>query len=577
VRPAKEALVSVIVPCYNQGHFLPEAIESALKQTYKCFEIIVVDDGSTDNTAEVAASYPGLRYVHQTNQGLAAARNTGILHSTGAYLVFLDADDRLLPNALECGVDYLNTHPQCVFVSGHYRYIAANGTVLPTWLEQRLGQENCVISGDSQLIGADGAVRRTIPRQRIASDHYTALLQRNYIAMHATVMYRRTVFDAVGGFDPSLRACEDYECYLRIARQFPIACHNQVIAEYRRHEHNMTHNSGFMLTWALAVLHSQWVHVAGKPVYETAYKIGEKFWQHHYAKQSLKEALAHLKTGALVPALQATDVLRRYGWSQLYWAGQHALMVARRRLNTGWQRLHRWPIGPVDFGTLRRVVPFNSSTSTQTGQSVEHYYLDRFLSCYAESIQGDVLEIGQCAVAHRLTTGRQLYTGAVSQSPENPPRITIVDDLPAVDGLPADSYDCLILPHCLQRVYELQAAIRTAYRLLRPGGVLLATFPGISIYQPPDTAYWACTAHLAQRLFAEAFPPLQLTVETYGNVLAAMAFLYGIPAQELRPEELNYRDLHYQMLVAVRAVKPRKPPITHGRENAITDRIKTGS
>jgi glycosyltransferase involved in cell wall biosynthesis len=560
---AKEAFVSVIIPCYNQCHFLHEAIKSVLKQTYNYFEIIVVNDGSTDNTAEVAACYPGLHYIRQNNQGLAAARNTGVLYSTGAYLVFLDADDRLLPIALECGVDYLSTHPQCAFVSGHYRRIAADGTVIPTCLEQRLGNEHCFISGDYKLIGPDESVLRTWPQRRITSDHYTALLQRNYIAMHATVMYQRAVFDAVGGFDPALRACEDYEFYLRIARQFPIACHDHIIAEYRQHDSNMTQYSAFMLTWALAVLHSQWVHVAGNPVYEIAYKIGEKLWQYCYAKQSLKETLIHLKKGALVAALKATSVFWRYGWSQLHWVGHYALAIAQNRLAAGWRRLHQLPIGHVDLGDLHRLTPLSDANGAQMGQSIDRYYLDRFLYGYANDIQGCVLEVGNRAVAQQLP-GRQWQTAAAPQSPAANPRITIVDDLSAADGLPADSYDCLILPHCLQRVYELKTAIRAAYRLLRPGGVLLATFPGISIHQSADTAYWACTAHLAQRLFAEAFPLPQLTVETYGNVLATMAFLHGVPALELCPKELDYRDTHYQILVAVRAVKPQGLPQAFG-------------
>ena len=128
-------LVSVVIPCYNQAHFLTEAIESVLAQTSRQFEIIVVDDGSTDNTAEVAARYPGIGYLRQDNQGLAAARNTGLRHSQGDYLVFLDADDRLLPAALESGLDYLSAHPACAFVWGHYLRFTSDGSVLPTCRE----------------------------------------------------------------------------------------------------------------------------------------------------------------------------------------------------------------------------------------------------------------------------------------------------------------------------------------------------------------------------------------------------------------------------------------------------------
>src|SRR5436190_3159495 len=97
------AAVSVVIPCYNQSHFLQEAIESVLAQSHQNFEIIVVDDGSTDNTSQIARTYPRVRYIYQNNSGLAAARNTGIKHSKGTFVVFLDADDRLKSCALETG------------------------------------------------------------------------------------------------------------------------------------------------------------------------------------------------------------------------------------------------------------------------------------------------------------------------------------------------------------------------------------------------------------------------------------------------------------------------------------------
>src|SRR5918995_1252705 len=113
-------LVSVVIPCYNQAHFLVEAIESVLAQSYPRFEIVVVDDGSTDDTSEVAARYPGVRYVYQNNQGVSAARNSGLARSEGEYVVFLDADDRLLPEALEAGLRCLEARPECAFVSGYF-------------------------------------------------------------------------------------------------------------------------------------------------------------------------------------------------------------------------------------------------------------------------------------------------------------------------------------------------------------------------------------------------------------------------------------------------------------------------
>ncbi len=99
VRKDEEALVSVVIPCYKQAHFLPEAIKSVLAQTYSGVEAIVVDDGSPDNTSEVACRHRDVRCIRQQNQGLSGARNTGLRESRGSFVMFLDADDRLLRNA----------------------------------------------------------------------------------------------------------------------------------------------------------------------------------------------------------------------------------------------------------------------------------------------------------------------------------------------------------------------------------------------------------------------------------------------------------------------------------------------
>ena len=105
-------MISVVIPCYNQGRYLEEAVTSAVSGPHRV-EVIVVDDGSTDETPQVAARHPGLRYVRQDNRGLAAARNRGLAESTGDLVVFLDADDRLMPRGLDTGARALAAHPNC--------------------------------------------------------------------------------------------------------------------------------------------------------------------------------------------------------------------------------------------------------------------------------------------------------------------------------------------------------------------------------------------------------------------------------------------------------------------------------
>lgn len=282
VRNGMRPLVSVIITSYNQARFLGDAIESVLTQSYSQFEVIVVDDGSTDNVLEVVARYPRLRYIRQDNQGLSAARNTGLRESNGAYVVFLDADDRLLPIAVETGVNCLRAHPKCGFVSGHYSVIKSDGSPKP------LRQAPCV-----------------------ERDHYHALLCKNYIGMHATVMYRREIFESIGKFNTSLRACEDYDLYLRIAARVPVYCHDKLIAEYRQHGANMSRNHQLMLESALSVLQSQWKYIKGRKEYEKAYRTGIKFWRSLFGDPLVSEVGRRLAHGEWRQALKGMLALLR--------------------------------------------------------------------------------------------------------------------------------------------------------------------------------------------------------------------------------------------------------------------------
>jgi len=220
-------LVSIIIPCYNYGHFLAEAVESVQRQTYTAKEIIIIDDGSTDNTKDVAACYPEVIYIYQENQGLSAARNTGIKMSQGAYLIFLDADDWLLPGALCVGVASLLHHSHAAFaVGGHIR----------VYMDGKAIEEKSLC---------------------ISSDPYTSLLASgNYLGMISAVMFARWVLNNYA-FDTSLKNCEDYDLYLNITRQHSIVQHNHVISAYRIHTTSMSATTAAMLNGALLVLDRQ--------------------------------------------------------------------------------------------------------------------------------------------------------------------------------------------------------------------------------------------------------------------------------------------------------------------------------
>jgi glycosyltransferase involved in cell wall biosynthesis len=295
------ALVSVIIPCYNQAGYLAEAIESVFAQSYRRLEIIVVDDGSTDDTSRVATKYPDVTLISQRNSGLSAARNAGIHASRGEYLVFLDADDRLLPVALETGTDRLNAHPDSVFAYGRYSLITEDGKRIP-W---------------SPSASAQGEPYLRPP--------YLRLLSRNYIGMHAAVMYRRTIFDEVGCFDTSLAACEDYEMFLRITRNHAIYCHGETIAEYRQHEANMSLKFDLMLKHAVSVLRSQRKYVHGNSLALEAYRAGLQNWRDSYGKKLFSAMRWRVNAREWRQAISGGLTLLRYDPARVAYSAHNAL------------------------------------------------------------------------------------------------------------------------------------------------------------------------------------------------------------------------------------------------------------
>lgn len=263
----KDELVSVVIPCYNQAHFLGEAIESVLAQTYRCFEVIVVDDGSRDEVDAVSARFPGITYFRQPNQGVSGARNAGLKVSRGAYVVFLDADDRLLPEALSIGVENLKSHPDCAFVWGQCRHSNKAGEPIPA-----------------------------PPKPWIKQEHYVNLLRTNYIRTPGVVMYRRAVFDAVGGFDPELQGGEDYDLHLRIAREFPVHGHNRVVLVYRVHQSSAMHSSARIFQDTMKALKRQRRFVKRNQLRREAYASGMKAWRQLFGERlwiELRERLKH--------------------------------------------------------------------------------------------------------------------------------------------------------------------------------------------------------------------------------------------------------------------------------------------
>jgi glycosyltransferase involved in cell wall biosynthesis len=298
-----ERRVAVVIPCYNGGRFLREAIESVLHQTWPAVEIAVVNDGSTDDTADIARSYEQVRYVEQRNQGAPAARNAGIRSSSSEFLVFLDADDRLQPHALATGVQALTANPSWAFVSGGVRVIAE-----------------------------DGSAQRVPEHQPRSGDPYIQLLRSNYIWTPGVVMYRRDVLRTVGGYVTWAGASADYELNVRIARRFPIGRHGQVVLDYRQHPSSMSSDVRYMLKSSVTVRRAERRHACRSAEARQAWQEGIATVQTDYGGRLLTQMKRDLRVaGRRGRALIGVWYVARYYPAGLRRLARAVLRRAARR------------------------------------------------------------------------------------------------------------------------------------------------------------------------------------------------------------------------------------------------------
>ncbi|MEO7338921.1 MAG: methyltransferase domain-containing protein [Caldimonas sp.] len=212
----------------------------------------------------------------------------------------------------------------------------------------------------------------------------------------------------------------------------------------------------------------------------------------------------------------------------------------------------------LDFGDLRRVTPIDSHFGGGRGKPVDRHYIEHFLEANTGDIRGRVLEVADSCYTTRYGGGHVTRSDIIHADNGNPDA-TVVADLAEGFDIPSDSFDCFICTQTLTYIYPIQSAIATIHRILKPGGVLLTTVPGISQISPYDRdrwgEYWRFTTQSLRRLLGEAFPAENVSVEAYGNVLASTAFLQGLAVEDLRLEELDHHDQRYEMLVTGRAVK----------------------
>lgn len=243
-------LVSVVVPNYNHGRYLGDAIESILAQTYRQYEIIVVDDGSTDNSRKVAAEYGDqIRYIYKDNAGLSAARNTGLRHAQGEFIALLDADDMYEPDFMERLVHILSANDNVDGVYCGYRFVDQYGVALPQ------------------------AETRVIPSEQLYE-----VMKRGNFWVPESVMMRRSCYITAGPYDESLRACEDWDIWLRILAKHSVMGIADILTRHRILPNSMSSDPTRMVQNRLAVTRNHFGTLS-QPTVQAGDKISEIYGQ----------------------------------------------------------------------------------------------------------------------------------------------------------------------------------------------------------------------------------------------------------------------------------------------------------
>jgi SAM-dependent methyltransferase len=221
----------------------------------------------------------------------------------------------------------------------------------------------------------------------------------------------------------------------------------------------------------------------------------------------------------------------------------------KRRHDAAWRK-------PRDLGDLRTTVPFSTWGSSRGGP-IDRVYIGQFLERHSADIRGRALEIAGDEYIRAYGRG-VVRTDILDVFPENP-RATIVGDIADAPVLPDAAFDCVLVTQVLPFLYEPRQAFRTAHRILVPGGVLLATTPGLCRIAPVEDEqfghWWNFTARSARRVAEEAFGEGNVEVETFGNVLSAAAFLFGLGPWDITPEQLAVHDPAFEVTIGIRAVK----------------------
>jgi glycosyltransferase involved in cell wall biosynthesis/SAM-dependent methyltransferase len=533
-----EPLVSLIMTVWRpRPDWLLEAVDAALGQQDCRVELIVVDDGSPRPVAEILQARPDqrLRVIRTEHGGISRARNAGMMDARGTWFRFLDGDDALPPDS-----------------TAHL-------------LGLTQGRPDIVAYGASVFCDSNLRPRYRLQSRMQGKVELECLLDRFNVRLQALLFSRWLIENHVGLWDPSLGNCQDWDFTLRALEHGRARGDSQTVVYYRQHPDSASADPEAAWRGSLAVVdryRERHPEIRGSrierrieamlAVMNAARETGGRPWRSRkFWRASLTDPWS-LAAGLRRPLRGRVVRFRRIA--------QHSRPADLvRRLGARLAGADYVPCpGRASFGSLRRLAPLDRRWGYGRGRPVDRHYIELFLAAHCADIQGKVLEIGDDRYTRRFGRDRVVQSDVLHVDGGNP-YATLVGDLSSPEDFCPNMFDCILVTQVLQFVREPAAALRTLVRMLRPGGVVLATVPGIS---PIDRKgmeawgdYWRFTSRSAHLLFEQAFDTGTVEVKSFGNVLSSTAFLYGLAAEELDGSELTFHDPDYELVIGIRATK----------------------
>jgi peptidoglycan/xylan/chitin deacetylase (PgdA/CDA1 family)/SAM-dependent methyltransferase len=498
-------VVSAIVLIDAGGADVLRTLDSVAAQRLGPVEAILVDAASPSprwgELREGLLLRPAVRLVEVPKSASpGAARNAGVRAAAAPLVVFLEPGDTMDPRFLERAEAVFAGDRRVAFVAA---WVRRAGVDAPGFVWVPPGVDLLTLLARPDAVGAGIVVRKSAWRKG-------------------------------GGFDEALPALEDHDFLLRVVQ---------------------AGGRGFVLEEALV---QRPLRLASRRERERregrrAEALRGLFERHRAALEADPAGLLAEQERAIaeLTARHAPlDTRRQARVSELA-----ALDAEIARLEAA---LRAAGAESVDWGDLRRTSPVSREWGYDRGKPVDRYYIEKFLEAHADDVQGAVLEVQEPDYTRRYGSGRVTRSDVLDVDPGNP-RSSVAADLRRAAAIPDDSYDCFILTQTLHVIDDVRAALAESRRILKPGGVLLATFPCASrvcLEHGEDGDFWRMTEAGVRELLGGLFPQEGLEVRAHGNVLANAAFLYGLACHEVREEELEAFDPYFPLLVTVRAVKP---------------------